>query len=143
MRKWSSGSSRRRSNPGRRRHESPREGVSEVPKRKAGEAEAAPANPEAVRSAPRVLKVAPAAEFGVDPSITRNGKARLVDRGAGGVCVEYTLSDEALLEAWRQYGPPGHAEWPLRKPFSPEPDRQRMERAMLRALAARKMPPAA
>mgnify|MGYP000232905753 CR=1 FL=1 len=106
------------------------------PVRKAGEGQK-PARPF------RVLKEGPAAEFGVDPRITRDGRARLVDRGAGGVCVEYTLSDEALLDVWRRYGPPGAEKWPLRKPFSPEPDWRAMEKAVLRAWAARKMPPAA
>lgn len=91
----------------------------------------------------RILKEGPAAEFGVDPRLTRDGRARLVDRGAGGVCVEYTLSDAALLDVWRRYGPPGAEKWPLRKPFSTELDWQAMEKAVLRAWAARKMPPAA
>ena len=90
----------------------------------------------------RVLREGPAAEFGVDPRITRDGRARLVDRGAGGVCVEYTLSDAALLDVWRRYGPPGAQEWPIRKPFE-GPDWEAMEKAVLRAWAARKMPPAA
>jgi hypothetical protein len=105
------------------------------PVRKAGEGQK-PARPF------RVLKEGPAAEFGVDPRITRDGKARLVDRGAGGVCVEYTLSDRALLEVWFRYGPPGAQRWPLRK-LGGELDWERMEKAVLRAWAARKVPPAA
>ncbi|MEW5934132.1 MAG: hypothetical protein AB1816_11170, partial [Bacillota bacterium] len=100
--------------------------------RKTGE-EAAPA----ARPPARVLKEGPAEAFGVDPRITRDGRARLVHRGAGGVCVEYTLSEEALVEVWRRCGPPGHAEWPPRRPFSTEPDHERIERIVARALAAR------
>jgi hypothetical protein len=90
----------------------------------------------------RVLKEGPAEAFGVDPRITRDGRARLVHHGAGGVCVEYTLSDEALLDVWRRCGPPGHAEWPPRKLFDPEPDHERIERIVARALAARQAPAA-
>jgi hypothetical protein len=109
-----------------------------MPGKKMGEAAAQkPARPF------RVLREGPAAEFGVDPRVTRDGKAKLVDRGAGGVCVEYTLSEEALAEVWRRCGPPGHAEWPPRKPFCPEPDHGRIERAVARAVAARQRAPAA
>jgi LmbE family N-acetylglucosaminyl deacetylase len=103
--------------------------------------EAAPATQTPARPA-RVLKEGPAEAFGVNPRITRDGRARLVHRGAGGVCVEYTLSDEALLDVWRRFGPPGVQEWPPRKPFSPEPDHGRIERAVARALAARQVPAA-
>lgn len=44
---------------------------------------------------PRVLWEGPAEQFGVT---SRDGMARVVDRGTGGVCLEYTLPEEILRE---------------------------------------------